>query len=213
MALKLRVPVKFMNSDALPAVCLFSGRTDKVGEKSLSIDYVHWIVKTIAVVLLLTGIGWLIAAIVYSLGRHTVSITAPQAPWEKLKWSLVRSLGLPVLIAPVVAGCFIGGAMNGRGNDAFVIGFLIGFLVGVIAGIGVTLWTWRKTTGLRAVDLETVQLTFPDRLAAVHEQYRAAYDTWQQETARRRGSRGPVEDEEDWVDDRVAQWDESKKES
>lgn len=213
MAHKITLSDRFMESDYVPAVCVFSGRTDEIKAKKMGFVYYPPSAQA----------GFLIGgALLMSIMSKRFSIDIPAAPKERFKWGLKRNAWVLLLLGLPALGCLVTLPFSGngsRGGDVIAAGIGIGFVLGLVATLVAGIWAWLTQTGFKATDEGEIEVRFPNRLKEVYEVYRQATKEYEAERRRRRGLRGggrgeagEQEDEEDWADKGDGQkWDEGEK--
>lgn len=212
MALNLDLPVQFFDSAYLPHVCVYTGQTHNVQDRTEHFDYLPpW---ALAILVVLVFIFWPGALLLYPFVRRSRPLILPQAPGARSRWSFKRHLFLwPVFLTPVL-GCGIGLIIDGRGDLPPILG-AFGFLFGLIFAIGLGLWGHQTTVAVKLIGNETMRLSFPPAMQATWRIYADAHAAWQYAQTGRRDLHSPLEsiehppDADDWADEAAGDWDQA----
>ncbi|MGH7142613.1 MAG: hypothetical protein ACREJ2_00595 [Planctomycetota bacterium] len=212
MAQTLVLPTRFFDSDGLPEVCLFSGRTDNITERSMSMTYMSQGAQLL-LVLLFFVIGILVL-LPYFFMRKVVTLHIPQAPGAKSVWGWKRQGWLLPFFFVGGSGCVMALVTGNSGPNLWVIFGLVLLALGVISGVVLGIWGPMTSVRIRLVDADTVELKFPNAMTPVYEAYEVAFQQWRSERKRgRSGDRkrglGGDSGDESWADDATA-WDSGK---
>lgn len=210
MAYKITLTDRFLDSDFVPDVCLFSGRTDEVKTKKMNFTYVPPSAQA----------GFLIGGVLLmSIMSKRFSMEIPAAPKERFKWSLKKNLWiLPLFLMPAVFCFAVLPFCQGSNIDPAMMAAVIGLVLGLIATIVGGIWSWVTQVSIKATDEGEISVRIPERLKSVYETYMRASQDYTEERRKRRRARGKSDDdevaeeqEEDWANNSGAKWDEGEK--
>lgn len=212
MAYTLKTTSRYLNSEELPQICMFSGKTEGLVERRFEISKFNpWHIVA-AVMCGLIGLIVLVFAL-----KKNATVTIPQVPsevskrnWRRYGWFIPLYCLLPAVWCLAQVAAEIGGD---AGVVAIVILSLLG-LVGVgLAIAGTIVWPKNEVTFKVGANEGDIIITFPERLQEVYIEYKAAYDEWlaKRGKPRSRSQEQDAKELDDWTDDVGANWDEGKK--